>query len=101
MRNQFIYTEKVHVPATDTEEAYVVEIKNSFNVDKVIRAVTLDTKQVLILLDDLHERTENVPKIKNGKRTTVREKNAFQSEIFLSPKDAERFFTLTNIETKK
>jgi len=101
MRNQFVYTEEVLVPSKDelSSEKEKVIIKHSFNVDCVTKAVQIDEKgSVMIFLDDLHERFENVEKMnRNGKRTVVREKDVFQTRIELKKEDAERFFELTDI----
>lgn len=99
MRNQFIYTEEVTIPSKEEGvEPTKKLVKNSFNVDLVIRALTLDEGGVLLLLDDLHERWQDVPTInQNGKRSIKREKDTFQSEIRLSKEEGERFFELTDI----
>jgi hypothetical protein len=91
MKNQFFYTAKENNK----------ELRNSFNVNKVIRTVTMEDEQVLVLIDDLHERAQNVPDIDprtNKMKGMKRERNTYQSEIYLSKEDAERFFKLTNIE---
>lgn len=106
MRNQFIYIDKVTIPGKVADEARgieatepkILEKKNSFNVDKVIRVLALDEGGILVLLDDLHERWDERRKVKNGRPTTARERDTFQSEIRLSQEDAERFFKLTNVE---
>lgn len=102
MRNQFIYTESVTIPPKGGDaagaEPKIIEKKNSFNVDMVIRSITMDDGGLLILMDDLHERFQDVPSInRNGKKTVKRERDTFQSEIRLSVEDAERFFTITDI----
>lgn len=90
MKNQFFYTRKDQ--AGD-------EFLDSFNLDKVIRSISYPD-EVLVLLDDLHERSETVPVYnKAGKITAYKkEKNTYQSEIHLSKEDGERFYKLTNIE---
>lgn len=89
--NQFFYTR------TEGEKSF----RDSFNVNKVIRSVTLEDEKVLILIDDLHERSREVPDI-NPKTNKMmgykRKRDTFQSEIYLSKEDGERFFNLTNIE---
>jgi hypothetical protein len=53
-----------------------------------------------VLIDDLHERAENVPDVdpKTGKMKGVkRMRNTFQSEIYLNAEDAARFQKLTTI----
>jgi hypothetical protein len=68
---------------------------DSFNLNKVIRSIQMDDNKVLILLDDLHERSENVPDVKNGKVVgQKRERNTYQTEINLFDEDAIRFNNL-------
>ncbi len=53
-----------------------------------------------MLLDDLHERAQEVPDVDpktNKMRGVKRVKNTFQSEIYLDPADAERFLKVTSI----
>lgn len=89
--NQFFYTR------TEGDKSF----RDSFNVNKVIRSVALEDEKVLILIDDLHERSQEVPDI-NPKTNKMmgykRKRDTFQSEIYLSKEDGERFFNLTNIE---
>ena len=67
--------------------------------NKVIRSVYLDNKQLLVLLDDFHERVLEVPETKKNRVVGVKNlRQTVQSEIYLSEKDAERFKKLTNIE---
>ena len=72
---------------------------NSFNVDKVIRTVTLQDKSLLVLLDDLHERAVETPNI-NPKTNKVvgvqRKRDTYQSEIYLRGEDIERFRKATD-----
>lgn len=68
---------------------------DSFNLNKVIRSVQMDDNKVVVLLDDLHERSEQVPDVKNGKVVgQKRERNTFQTEINLEGDDAIRFNNL-------
>jgi hypothetical protein len=67
----------------------------------VIRSLSNDDGTVLVLLDDLHERAQEIPDIDvrtNKVKGVKRQKNTFQSEISLSKEDGERFFNLLNIE---
>jgi hypothetical protein len=68
---------------------------DSFNLNKVIRSIQMDDNKVLILLDDIHERPEDVPEIKNGKMVgQKRVRNVFQTEINLFDEDVIRFNNL-------
>ena len=90
MTNQFFYTR------TEGDKQYV----ESFNVNKVIRSIAFDD-ELVILLDDIHERVEEVPTLnpKTGKVIGVqRKRDIFQSDIHLKGDDITRFKKLTNIE---
>lgn len=94
--SQFFYTRKELVSGTP-ENPEFKEFKDSFNVNKVIRTMTMDDGRMLVLLDDLHERAQEVPDIDpktNKMRGQKRVKNTFQSEIYLDPADAERYYEL-------
>ena len=84
----FFYTRK-------TEDGKV--FTDSFNLEKVIRSVQVDDNKVLVLLDDLHERSEPTPDIdpKTGKvKGQKRERNTYQTEITLTGEDITRFHNL-------
>ena len=70
---------------------------DSFNVNLVIRSVENEDGTVLVLLNDLHERSRDVPDI-NVKTNKVvgmkRQRDVFQSEITISKEDGIRFKTL-------
>lgn len=93
---QFFYTRKELVSGTP-ENPEFREFRDSFNLDKVIRTMTTDDTRLLVLLDDLHERVQQVPDLDiktNKMKGYKRERNTFQSEIYLDPADAERFYNL-------
>ena len=74
------------------------EFRDSFNLNKVVRSITVDDGRVLVLLDDLHERAQQVPDVdpKTNKMKgfkSVRE--TVQSEIELNNEDAKKFIELT------
>jgi hypothetical protein len=99
MTNQFFYTRKELVSGTP-ENPEFKEFRDSFNINKVIRSVTIEDGRLLVLLDDLHERAQEVPDIDprtNKVKGVRRQKNIFQSEIYLDPADAIRFQQLTSI----
>lgn len=92
MSNQFFYTRKSESGA---------DVRDSFNINKVIRSLSNDDGTVLVLLDDLHERAQEIPDIDvrtNKVKGVKRQRNTFQSEVSLSKEDGERFFNLLNIE---
>ena len=90
MRNQFFFTR------TEGDKTF----RDSFNMNKVIRTVQVDDNTLIVLLDDLHERVKEVPNIslKKDKITGIRKQvEVFQSEIYLSGKDIERFYEQTKL----
>jgi hypothetical protein len=90
MKNQFFYTR------VDGEKTF----KDSFNVNKVIRSISMEDGRTLVLLDDLHERSQDVPDIDlktNKMKGTKRQRDTFQSEVYLSAEDAARFEQLTSL----
>jgi hypothetical protein len=100
MANQFFYTRKELVSGTP-ENPEFKEYRDSFNVNKVIRSLTIDDGRVLVLIDDIHERVQETPDINptTGKvKGTKRERNVFQSEIYLTPEDGLRFYQETAIK---
>jgi hypothetical protein len=90
MSNLFFYTRK-------TEDGKV--FTDSFNLNKVIRSVQMDENKVLVLLDDAHDRSEDVPDIdpKTGKQRGIkRQRNTYSTEISLVDEDVTRFNSLNN-----
>jgi hypothetical protein len=111
-RNQFYYTrtEEVLAPvqpevdplsSTTPEPLMITKIYHeSFNINNVIRSVAMPDGRHLVLLNDIHERSVEVPDINtktNRMNGYKRERNTYQSEIFLTPEDAERLKKLTEI----
>jgi hypothetical protein len=67
---------------------------DSFNLNKVIRSVEMEDGTLLVLLDDMHERSENVPDIDvktNKMKGFKRERKVYQSEITLEGQDVINF----------
>jgi hypothetical protein len=84
----FFYTRK-------TEDGKI--FTDSFNLDKVIRSVQMDDNKVLVLLDDAHDRSEDVPDVdpKTGKQRGIkRQRNTYSTEISLVDEDVTRFHNL-------
>ena len=99
MKNQFFYTRKEISGGTPEAPEYK-EFRDSFNVDKVIRSITLEDGRILVLFDDMHERAQEVPDVDpktKRMKGMKRERNMYQTEIFLDAPDAERFFQLTSV----
>jgi hypothetical protein len=86
----FFYTRK-------TEDGKI--FTDSFNLNKVIRSVQMDDNKVLVLLDDAHDRSEDVPDVdpKTGKQRGIkRQRNTYSTEISLVDEDVTRFNSLNN-----
>jgi hypothetical protein len=85
--NLFFYTREV-----DNGKIYT----DSFNLNKVVRSMQLEDEKIILVLDDIHERAEAVPDVKNGKVVgSKRERNTFQTEITLTGEDVKRFNNLS------
>jgi hypothetical protein len=77
------------------------QYKASLNINKVIRSLANDEGGLIVILDDFNERVSKQPDIdlKTNKMKgfkTVRE--TVQSEIELTPEDAQRFIKLTEYQ---
>jgi len=99
MKNQFFYTRKELKSGTPENSVYNV-FRDSFNINKVIRTISIEDGRVLVLLDDLHERAQEMPDVDprtNKVKGIKRQRNTFQSEIYLEPEDVERFYAATNL----
>jgi len=98
--NQFFYTRKELVSGTP-ENPEFKEYRDSFNINKVIRSVTMEDGRSLVLLDDIHERSRDVEDIDlktNKMKGYKRQRDVFQTEIYLDPADAIRFYEATSIK---
>lgn len=72
---------------------------DSFNLNKVVRSMQVEDEKVILVLDDIHERSEDAPDIdpKTGKiKGKKRERNTYQTEITLTGEDVKRFHNLAN-----
>jgi len=99
MKNQFVFTRKEVAGGTPEAPEFKL-FKDSFNIEKVIRAVSMEDGRLLVLLDDIHERAQQVPDVDpktNKMKGYKRERNTYQTEIYLEPEDAIRFYELTSL----
>ena len=99
--NQFFYTRRVITKNEQGEGESVTTFTDSFNLNKVIRSMELESGERIVVLDDLHERVDNVPDIDiktNKMKGFKRERNTYQSEITLNKEDSERFYNISNIK---
>jgi hypothetical protein len=98
--NQFFYTRKELVSGTP-ENPEFKEFRDSFNINKIVRSITMEDGRILVLLDDLHERSRDVEDIDlktNRMKGYKRQRDTFQSEIYLDPADAIKFYEATSIK---
>ena len=104
MKNQFFYTRKEMITTPQENGEMLSEEKtftDSINVNKIIRSVRIDNDNLIVLLDDMHERTKEVPNINlktNKVIGTKKQTEIYQTEVYLTGEDIERFYKLTNIE---
>lgn len=104
MKNQFFYTRTETIPPktkNPKEEPIIKKYNESFNIDFVIRTVVLQDEKRLVLLNDIHERTTEQPDINPITRKAKGMKKirqTYQSEIYLSKEDGDRFMKLTEMK---
>lgn len=70
---------------------------DSFNLNMVIRSVEYEDGTRLVLLNDIHERSRDVPDVdikSNKVKGMKRVRDVFQSEIILNAEDNTRFKAL-------
>jgi hypothetical protein len=79
-RNQFFYKRKEAVEGTDPQE--FTEFTDSINLDKVIRSVQMSTDTIVVLLDDMHERIQEVPNINPKNNKVIGTKKKTQDRYF-------------------
>ena len=82
MKNQFFYTRKEAIQDTDPVE--FKEFRDSLNISKVIRSVRMDDENLVVLLDDIHERVKEVPNINTKTNKVIGMKKVsevFQTEV--------------------
>ena len=92
MKNQFFYTRREPIQGTDPVE--FKEFTDSLNITKVIRSVRMDDENLVVLLDDIHERVKEVPNINTKTNKMIGMKKVtevFQTEVYLQGEDIERF----------
>ena len=98
MKNQFFYTRKE--PIADTDPVEYKTYTDSINLNKVIRSVQMSDDSLIVLLDDIHERTTEVPNINHKTNKVIGTKKkveVYQTEAYLYGEDIERFRNLTKI----
>ena len=99
MKNQFFYTRREPIQGTDPVE--FKEFTDSLNITKVIRSVRMDDENLVVLLDDIHERVKEVPNINTKTNKMIGMKKVsevFQTEVYLQGKDIKRFESITKFD---
>jgi|ERR1044072_4859646 hypothetical protein len=100
-----IIKEKKEGEETDPKKPEAVEFEmetktfeDFFDLERVIRGLTVEENKIVILLDDGHEVTEQIPKLKDPRKQPTpsnivyeKQRNWVQSEIILTGDDVERF----------
>lgn len=97
-KNQFYYVNKTMVEGTEADPQFQ-SFDDSFNVLQVTRTHTLPDGSTVVLLNDIHQRYEDVPVFNKQGRMTSKRKElvTYQSEIHLSKEDSARLFLMTSI----
>jgi len=103
MKNQFFYSRTISIPGEEGVKPEEIVVSDSFNVDCILRTFQGSDKLTVVVLDDLHERIDEVPVAnRQGKITGTKNKTVvYQSEIRLDAKDTKRFKLLTEIKPDK
>ena len=99
MKNQFFYTRRE--PIQDTDPVEFKEFTDSLNITKIIRSVRMDDENLVVLLDDIHERVKEVPNINTKTNKMIGMKKVsevFQTEVYLQGRDIERFESITKFD---
>lgn len=95
MNTHFVYERILQVEGKPDATVF-----DSFAINKIIRTIHMDDGRRLVLLDDIHERAVETPDI-NPKTNKVvgtrRERNTFQSEIYLNEEDGNRLLTIIRV----
>lgn len=98
MSNFFKYSRREPLAIqVEGQEQQFKTFTDVINLSKVIRAVSLPENQLLVLLDDIHQRVQEVPMTNKKKEVTGYKKETItvQSEVYLTdPLDIERFYKL-------
>lgn len=92
MNKQFFYTRTVTNKNKEGKEETKV-YTDSINLGKVTRSVELEDGQLVVLLDDIHQRIESEPIISNKNRLTGHKNvtKTYQTEVYLQGEDVARF----------
>lgn len=102
-KHMFFYTRIEQINGPDGEKT-IKEYRDGINTSKIIRAVLMSDNDLLILLDDIHQRVEEKPNINLKTNKVVgmkKELGTFQSEIHITEQhDIDAFYKLTDINNE-
>lgn len=99
-KTMFFYTRKEQISGPEGETT-IKEYRDAINISKIIRAVLMSDNDLVVLLDDIHERMTQKPDIDiktNRVKGVIKTREVFQTEVHLSDEDITRFYKLTNID---
>jgi|AACY02.4.fsa_nt_gi cell division FtsZ-interacting protein ZapD len=101
MKNQFFYKA---LRSSKVAGEPNIEVEESFNINCVIRSGWIADEsgelQYMVLLNDMHDRSEDVPDIDiktNKMKGIKRQRNTYQSQIILRGEDINRFKEVTSV----
>jgi len=99
MNKQFFYSRKEPLELIEGEEQQYKTFRDSFSLDLIIRSMELEDGRRIVLLNDIHERNQEVPVVNKNRQVTGyrKEKMVVQSEIYLDKEDNERFVKLNDL----
>lgn len=98
--NQFFYKRRETIKQENLPDTFK-EFTDSFSPEKVIRSIEMADGRRLVLLNDIHERSVDTPDINpktNKMMGMKRQRDTYQSELYLSKEDSERFIKLTSLD---
>lgn len=101
MKNMFFYTHLEPISPKEGEtEVKFTEIQRAFNLNKVVLVHLMEDERVAIVLDDYHERLEEIPVYNNKGKITAYKNKAYthQTVFYLNKEDGQRFIDLTKVE---
>lgn len=102
-KHMFYYTRVEQINGPE-EQISTKEYIDGFNLLKVIRVVRMADNDLLVLLDDIHQRVEEKPNINLKTNKVVgmkKELGTFQSEIHITEQhDIDAFYKLTDINNE-
>ena len=99
-KHMFFYTREENLEKDPAKEPNMKEFQDSFNINKVIRSMSVSDTETIVVLDDFHPEKRKVPIYnKKGVITGAKnEENTYQSELLLKGSDCTRFRELFEVK---